>query len=163
MSTCPWPIEELLPHARPMILLDEVVGRVDGRFVSALTVREGAPFVAAGRGAPAHVAVEWMAQACGVQVGVEARESGGAVRLGLLLGTRDFRASVAWFAVGERLEVSVAPVFRDETMGSFDCVVTRTGTGEELAKAQLTVYQPEDTAALLASQGVQVQGVQGTR
>lgn len=40
MSACPWPIEDLLPHARPMILLDEAVGRVDGRFVSALTVRE---------------------------------------------------------------------------------------------------------------------------
>ncbi|MGY0832728.1 ApeP family dehydratase [Azospirillum argentinense] len=156
MSACPWPIEDLLPHARPMILLDEAVGRVDGRFVSALTVREGAPFVVTGRGAPAHVAVEWMAQTCGAQVGVEAREAGGDVRLGLLLGTRDFRASVPWFAIGERLEVSVAPVFRDENIGSFDCVVTRAGTGEELAKAQLTVYQPEDTAALLASQGVQV-------
>nr|WP_175424468.1 hypothetical protein [Azospirillum brasilense] len=50
----------------------------------------------------------------------------------------------------------MAPVFRDENIGSFDCVVTRAGTGEELAKAQLTVYQPEDTVALLASQGVQV-------
>lgn len=156
MTTIPWPIDDLLPHARPMILLDEVVGRVDGRFVSVLTVREGAPFVEAGRGAPAHVAVEWMAQACGAQVGAEAKEAGAPVRMGLLLGTRDFRAAVAWFAVGERLEVSVAPVFRDESMGSFDCVVTRAGTGEELAKAQLTVYQPEDTAALLASQGVQV-------
>lgn len=155
MNTFPWPIDDLLPHARPMILLDEVIGRVDGRFITAMTVREGAPFVEAGRGAPAHIAVEWMAQACGVQVGVEAKESGGTVRMGLLLGTRDFRAAVAWFAIGERLEVSVAPVFRDENMGSFDCVVARAGTGEELAKAQLTVYQPEDAGALLASQGGQ--------
>ena len=156
MSACPWPIGDLLPHARPMILLDEAIGRVNGRFVSALTVREGAPFVVAGRGAPAHVAVEWMAQTCGAQVGAEAKEAGGEIRLGLLLGTRDFRAAVSRFAVGERLEVSVAPVFRDENIGSFDCVVTRAGTGEELARAQLTVYQPDDTAALLASQGVQV-------
>ena len=156
MGAFPWTVDELLPHARPMILLDEVVGRVDGRFVVALTVREGAPFVRPGIGAPAHVAVEWMAQACGAQVGAEAREAGGPVRMGLLLGTRDFRCSVPRFAVGERLEVSVVPVFRDETMGSFDCAVARAGSGEELAKAQLTVYQPEDAAALFASQGVQV-------
>jgi predicted hotdog family 3-hydroxylacyl-ACP dehydratase len=151
-----WPIEDLLPHARPMILIDEVVGRVDGRFVTALTVRAGAPFVEAGRGAPAHVAIEWMAQTCGANAGVEALESGGPVRLGLLLGTRDFRCSIPWFAVGERLKVSVAPVFRDAEIGSFDCVVTRAGAREELAHAQLTVYQPEDAAALLASQGKKV-------
>ncbi len=163
MSAFPWPIDDLLPHARPMILLDEVVGRVDGRFVAALTVRAGAPFVEPGRGAPAHVAIEWMAQTCGANAGAEALEAGGPVRLGLLLGTRDFRCSVPWFAEGERLEVSVAPVFRDEEIGSFDCVVTRADMGEELAKAQLTVYQPADAAALLASQGVQVQGVKVTR
>lgn len=163
MSAGPWPIDDLLPHARPMILIDEVIGRVDGRFVAALTVRPGAPFVEAGRGAPAHVAVEWMAQTCGANAGVEALEAGGPVRMGLLLGTRDFRCSIPWFTVGERLEVSVAAVFRDDEIGSFDCVVTRAGTGEELAKAQLTVYQPADAAALLASQGVQVQGGQVTR
>ena len=156
MSAFPWPVDELLPHARPMILIDEVVGRVDGAFVTALTVRAGAPFVEPGRGAPAHVAIEWMAQTCGACVGAEAKESGAPVRLGLLLGTRDFRCTIPWFAEGERLEVSVVPVFRDEGMGSFDCVVARAGTGEALATAQLTVFQPEDTPALLASQGVQV-------
>ncbi|MBP2292042.1 ApeP family dehydratase [Azospirillum rugosum] len=154
MKSCPYPMDALLPHGRPMILLDEVVGRDDTRLVAALTVRAGAPFFEAGRGMAAHVAIEWMAQACGAFVGAEALESGGPVRLGLLLGTRDFKAAVSWFPEGTRVEVTAALVYRDGEMGVFDCMAV--ADGREAAKAQLTVYQPADTAALLASQGVKV-------
>lgn len=152
MTPCRWSMERLLPHAAPMILIDEALGVEDGRFVAAVTVRRGAPFVEEGRGAPAHLAIEWMAQTCGAFVGAEALEAGGPVRMGLLLGTRDFACAVPWFAPGERLEVAVAPVFRDTEIGSFDCVVRRPG-GDVVASAQLTVFQPEDARALLESQG----------
>lgn len=154
MKPCSHPLEALLPHARPMILLDEVVGRDETRLAAALTVRAGTPFFDAGRGVAAHVAIEWMAQACGAFVGAEALESGGAVRLGLLLGTRDFEADVSWFPEGARVEVSATLVYRDGEMGVFDCAAAVDGQG--MATAQLTVYQPADTAALLASQGVTI-------
>ncbi|AWK86268.1 3-hydroxylacyl-ACP dehydratase [Azospirillum thermophilum] len=157
-------MEALLPHARPMILLDEVVGRDEARLVAALTVRARAPFFEPGRGMAAHVAIEWMAQACGAFVGAEALESGGVVRLGLLLGTRSFSSSISWFPEGARVEVSATLDYRDGEMGVFDCTATLRGPevdgpegdGQEAASAQLTVYQPADAGALLASQGVKI-------
>lgn len=150
MRPCPWPVSDLLPHAHPMILIDEAVGWDSGSFVAAVTVRAGRPFVRTGRGAPAHLAIEWMAQTCGAYIGAEALAGGDTVSLGFLLGTRDFKASVPWFAEGERLEITATLVFHEGTMAVFDCGVAQ--TGRALAKAQLTLYQPEDAAALLAAQ-----------
>jgi len=149
MKPCRWPVADLLPHAPPMILIDRVLSWAEGRLLAEVTVRPEAPFYdSARRGIAAHVAIEWMAQSCGAYVGAEALESGGAVRLGLLLGTRDFRAARPWFADGERLEVSVALVYRDGEMGVFDCAVAPPAA-EPAATAQLTVYQPADASALL--------------
>jgi predicted hotdog family 3-hydroxylacyl-ACP dehydratase len=144
-------IEELLPHARPMILLDEVTDVGEGTLSAALTVRPGRPFFEAGRGVAAHVAIEWMAQTCGAYVGVAALEAGQPIRMGWLLGTRNFQATVPWFREGERLNITVTPAFLDSQMGAFDCIVTRAGNGDEVAKARLTLYHPDDAATLPAA------------
>ncbi len=68
-------------------------------------------------------------------------ESGEAVRLGFLLGSRRYKASRAWFRFGERLEITARVVFRDQGMGVFDCRIIGEG-GELVAEAQLSVYQP---------------------
>jgi predicted hotdog family 3-hydroxylacyl-ACP dehydratase len=155
---CSIPINQLLPHAAPMILIDEVLERGEASLKAGVTVRPDSIFFEAGRGIPAHVAIEWMAQTCGAFVGAEALEQGLPIRLGMLLGTREFRCDAPWFTDGERLTVSVTLIFRDEEMGAFDCAVARAATqgadGEILAKATLTVYQPADLAAVLAGQGV---------
>ena len=156
MKVPPYRIEDLLPHARPMILVDEVIGMGEGSLSAALTVRPGVPFFEAGRGVPAHVAIEWMAQTCGAYVGVAALESGQPIRLGFLLGTRNFQATVPWFLEGERLHVTVTLAFRDSEMAAFDCVVARAASGDELAKARLTLYHPDDVMALLAAQAAGV-------
>jgi predicted hotdog family 3-hydroxylacyl-ACP dehydratase len=148
----PYRIEDLLPHARPMILLDEVTSMGEGTLSAALTVRPGVLFFEAGRGVAAHVAIEWMAQTCGAYVGVAALETGQPVRLGWLLGTRNFQATVPWFLEGERLIVTVTLTFRDSDMGAFNCVVTRASSGDDLAKACLTLYHPDDATKLLAAQ-----------
>lgn len=147
MKRCPWPVEELLPHARPMILIDTVEACGAGSLQAAVTVRRGEPFIDSERGAPAHLAIEWMAQACGAFVGAEAREAGEPVRLGLLLGTRNFAASRPWFPLGTRAGIAAALVYRDGEMGVFDCTVEI--DGERVVTAQLTVYQPHDARMLL--------------
>jgi predicted hotdog family 3-hydroxylacyl-ACP dehydratase len=152
----PYRIEDLLPHAPPMILLDEVTGIGEGTLSAALTIRPGIPFFEAGRGVAAHVAIEWMAQTCAAYVGVAALEAGEPIRLGLLLGTRNFEATVPWFLEGERLRVTVTLTYRDSEMGAFDCVVTRTPSGDKLAHACLTVYHPDDAMTLLAVQSTRM-------
>ena len=61
--------------------------------VARVTIRPDGLFFQPGRGVPSHVALEWMAQACAAFGGSEALDEGGAVKIGFLLGTRDFRAS----------------------------------------------------------------------
>ncbi len=152
-ATAPsWPLQELLPQQGPMILLDSVMAGDSERLTARVTVRKGGMFFEPGRGVAAHCAIEWMAQACAAFIGLEARTKGEPVRLGLLLGTRDFAAELSWFREGDALDVRVEPAFRDGEMAVFDCKVSRQGETSSLAHAQLTVYQPADVDALMRRQ-----------
>lgn len=137
---------ELLAHVAPAILLDEVLNATPTAATTALIVRPSDRFARAGLGVPAHVAIEWMAQTCAVCAGQEAAMTGRPIRLGMLLGTRRFRAGSIGFGFGERLVVRVARVFHEAGMGVFDCSV-HDAAGTERACAQLTVYQPPDETA----------------
>ena len=151
MKPCPYPVEQLLPQAHPMILIDEIVGCEENRLWAAVAVRPGGPFFQEGCGIAAHIAIEWMAQTCAALIGLEALDAGRELRLGLLLGTRNFKATVPWFRVGERLIVTASLAYRDQQMGVFDCTVAR--AGEVVTTAQLTTYQPENIAALMERRG----------
>ncbi|HEX9446502.1 MAG TPA: hypothetical protein VF920_00910 [Dongiaceae bacterium] len=145
-------IEQLLPHARPMILLDRVVERLTDGIVTELKIRPGLPFFRPMRGIPAHIALEWMAQSCGAHVGASALESGQPVRVGFLLGTRDFISRVDWFTEGQIARVSARLIFHEDETAVFDCHVSC--GGDIVITAQLTVYEPSDIATMLASQGI---------
>ena len=150
---CPYPIEALVPHAHPMIFLDRVLA-FDPTFLHAeLTVRADMPFYRQGTGIGAHIALEWMAQACAAYVGLEALLANEPVRIGFLLGTRNFAAKRDSFAAGETLSVRADLVFRDGETGVFDCAVHRDGL--EVVRAQLTLHQPNDIHAVLATQGIE--------
>jgi predicted hotdog family 3-hydroxylacyl-ACP dehydratase len=146
MRSCSTPVSDLLPHAPPMVLLDSVQEWDDDCAVASVTIRPGIPFHHDGRGVPAHVGIEYMAQACGAFAGLEALAAGEPVRIGYLLGTRGYRASLDWFVDGTRLTVSAVQVFRDGPMGVFDCAIA--ADGHELATAQLNVYQPDEASGL---------------
>jgi predicted hotdog family 3-hydroxylacyl-ACP dehydratase len=62
------------------------------------------------------------------------------VRVGFLLGTRNFEARKPFFSLGARLSISVEVVVRDAEMGVFDCRIF--ACDELLAEARLNVYQP---------------------
>ena len=156
MKPCPHPIEAVLPHARPMILLDRLVGYDEESLTAEVRVRPGILFYRPGRGVPAHIGFEWMAQACGAFVGARARDSGGSVQVGLVLGTRNFMSSAPWFVSGDCLTVTATQMFNDEQIGAFACAVHRLGDERPVAKAQLTVYRPKDDATLFASTGLRV-------
>jgi predicted hotdog family 3-hydroxylacyl-ACP dehydratase len=153
MEDCAYPIADLLPHAGRMVLLDRVRGFTDTVIEADLHVDRRNPFFEIGRGIAAHIAIEWMAQACGAFVGLEARRQDRPVRVGFLLGTRNFKAERPWFREGEQLVVRAELVFRDGETGVFDCTLRDTGL---LARAQLTLHQPSDLTAVLVSQGIDV-------
>jgi predicted hotdog family 3-hydroxylacyl-ACP dehydratase len=132
---------ELLPHGPELMLLDRVTGRPAGGIAVAVAITGASPFLVAGHGVPAHVGLEYMAQACGAFAGLQARDRALPVRVAFLLGTRRYRAVRAWFAVGETLDVEARLVLQDGPMAVFDCRIA--AAGAELASAQLTVYQPD--------------------
>jgi predicted hotdog family 3-hydroxylacyl-ACP dehydratase len=148
MKPCRYGVAELLPHRPPMILLDEILGYDEGSLSAAVRVGPASLFVESGA-VPAHIGFEYMAQACGAFAGVVARERGEPVKIGFVLGTRQYRAHVPSFRCGDRLVVTVSVLYQDEQMGAFDCRIEIAGT--LAAEAQLSVYQPDP--AQLAAEG----------
>lgn len=138
------PLRELLPHRGKMLLLDEVVDAGPTSVTCRVHIRSNSSFVEAGR-VPVLVALEYMAQAVGAFAGLKARERGGPVRIGYLLGSRDVQFSGRDFRLGDDLLVEAHHVFGDEAIGAFDCKVTRRGTIE--ASGCLNVYQAVPTEA----------------
>jgi predicted hotdog family 3-hydroxylacyl-ACP dehydratase len=136
-----WPIGKLLPHAAPMILVERVVAFDQRSARVEVTVRADHPF-ATPDGVPAHLGLEYLAQACGALTGCWARSEAGPVRVGLLLGTRHYRAADALFPIGLRMTAEIELVARNAGMAVFDC---RLLDGEKLmAEAELNVYQAEN-------------------
>lgn len=149
MKQCNYSLAEVLPHRPPIVLLDEITGYDESSLVASLTVRQSSMFFDVD-GIPAHIGLEYMAQACGAHAGVLAREHGKPVRIGFVLGTRDYTALVPKFKLGEHLQVYVTMVFNDGQIGAFDCRIEI--SGKTAAKARLNVYQPDQTqlSALIA-------------
>jgi predicted hotdog family 3-hydroxylacyl-ACP dehydratase len=141
MKPCPYTLAAILPHQPPMVLLDRVTGYDDNSLIAEATITGVSLFITP-EGVPGHVGIEYMAQACGAYAGVHALDSGSPVRIGLLLGTRDYRAMLPYFRRGDRLSIAVAMVFREESIAAFACTITV--AGKLAAEAQLKVYQPDD-------------------
>jgi len=147
-AICGGGVEALLPHRPPMVLLDRALG-LDGEWFEAeVDVEPGSPLHQEG-GVPSYVGIEYMAQTVAAYAGAEGREQGGAVKVGMLLGSRDYQARLPLFATGMRLKVRVRKaLYHPGGISAMDCRVVDAATGQELAAAQLTVVQVDDVASL---------------
>jgi predicted hotdog family 3-hydroxylacyl-ACP dehydratase len=133
-----------------MLLLDDVLGYDGDSLIAALTITDASLFVTP-HGVPGHIGIEYMAQACGAYAGAHALDSGGPVKIGLLLGTRDYRVTVPWFRHGDHLRIAVELAFRDDPVAAFTCHITI--SDQLVAEAQLKVYQANDYELRLALGG----------
>lgn len=147
------PIETLIPHRGTMRLLDRIVG-----FDSNAAVGECTPcadaWYAEGDvpGMPAWIGLELMAQTIAAHVSLVKRRQGLPPKLGVLLGTRAYRAESAVFAAGQTLRIRVSCLISDATgLGAYDCVIE--GEQGVLATAVLKVFEPEDASLLLQGVG----------
>jgi predicted hotdog family 3-hydroxylacyl-ACP dehydratase len=131
-------ISEIVPHGRPMLLLDRLVSYSGDLVTCEVQIRPDSPFMSEG-GVPAIVGVEYMAQCVAAYAGLSARAKGEPVRIGFLLGSRSLRIGVDVFAPGDRLIIEARRIWGEEVLGSFACQVRR---GDEiLLEGNLTVYQ----------------------
>lgn len=134
------PIHELIPHAGPMVLVDELVEWAEGAATCTLTLRERAPFVREGKVESA-VTMEYMAQTVAACLGYEALRGGAGVRVGMIIACKRFIAHAGSLAVDDELEIQVKRVRGNDVLSHFDCRVMRSGT--LYSEATLTLYHAE--------------------
>jgi predicted hotdog family 3-hydroxylacyl-ACP dehydratase len=133
-------IAALLPHKRPMIMLDEVVEIGATSAHCALTVDETVTFADPEGNLPSWVGLELMAQTAGVWMGYQAKLENRPRDVGFLVGARDYVAHAPLFRRGSRLDVKAWQVTRFDRMGVFEGTVTC--GGELLASGTLSAYIP---------------------
>ena len=144
-------IESVLPHRGGMRLLDRVLDYDADNLVAELQVPDDGPFHGRG-GVPAHVGIEYMAQAVACWAGCMARRRGQPPPLGFLLGTRLYTAAVPVFTSGLSLCVEVhREIMGDNGLGVFACRIL--SDGQVLATANVSVFEPPDAAAYLEQEG----------
>lgn len=135
----PLDIEELVPHAAPMILIDSVAAQGPALTRSVVRIGEDSMFYEAPHGVPSYFGIEYIAQTVAAHAGLHARRQGKPVRVGFLLGTREYKSAVAWFRLGSRLTIHVTPVLEMTDISKFRGVIEDQLRGQ-LADCAVTVY-----------------------
>ena len=136
-------LEELLPQAEPMVLLSGYDPDAPAGSVSAyVDVSERSPFFEVeADGVDSCVALEYMAQAMALVVGLSRRAKGLPPQIGFVLGSRKFETFVSHFRRGLRYGVKATCTYEDESFGSFDCEVC-CPDGSCAARATMTAFPP---------------------
>jgi len=132
------PVEDLVPHRAPMILIDEVVAAEGVTLTARVRLTDSSPFMQSGQ-LPALITLEYMAQSIAAFAGMKGRKKGEPVKLGLLMSCREMTLAVDFLQAGDELTIVVTEVWSDDNLGNFDCFVRR---GDEMiSQASLSVYQ----------------------
>lgn len=144
--TLEWPLPSLLPHSGTMILIGDPAASGEDWAESSVRIGEDSVFYKSGAGVPSWVGAEYMAQTIALYAGVGARRNGDDIKIGLLIGSRRYKAMTDYFKLGSLLRVRVSEVWEDDQMAVFDCTID---AGERLAEAQLNVFRPVDPTRFL--------------
>ena len=148
------PLEELLPHRPPMVLIDAVESfdAATKRLVARVTIGPDQLFCTSD-GVPNWVAIEYMAQAAAALVGFydKVTAPGAPARPGLLLGTRRLDLKLDRFEMGKTYYISAENVFSDDEAASFICSI-QDAAGDTVATATLSAYRPPDIEQFIKEQ-----------
>ncbi len=138
------PVETLVPHAAPMLLIDRVLAADDEAMCTEVRISKNSMFFTTGHGVPGYVGIEYIAQTVAAYSGwrVQSAAPGSTPKVGYLLGTRKMTMNCDWFDDGAILSIHVKNIFEDGEMGVFDGEV-RNGD-DILVSARINVYQPNE-------------------
>ncbi len=136
-------MEKVLPHKKPMILVDDVIEyNLEIHSISVLVkIDENKVFFDSSiDGVPAIVGIEFMAQAIGCYSYFQNNMC--SPKVGFLLGTRFYENSLACFENHKSYIVTAKEVFTDNELVSFECLIYN--GNEECAKSVINAYMPSD-------------------
>ena len=117
-----WAVEELVPHAAPMVLLDEIKAATVGSLRAIASIDAASPFYSGADSIAAWWAIEYMAQGVAAYAGLRDKLAGRAVPVGFLTSCRRFTSSSAVIATGSQAEISINEVVSmPDGLAVFDC------------------------------------------
>ena len=110
------PIEMLVPHRSPMLLIDAVLSSDDQGVWAVIRVHADSAFVKEGRVSTA-VGLEYLAQAAAAFFALQSSAAEATVRQGMLIACPRLEADLPGFSVGDTLLLSARPASRMPTPG----------------------------------------------
>ncbi len=138
------PIDNLVPHSEPMILIDRLLDATTQYAVAQVTITEQSQFFQDGE-VPAWVGIEYMAQSIAAHAGYQALLAGRQPDIGFLLGSRKYEAFTPAFNLGDKLTVKVELLYVENALAAFSCQILL--AEDCIAKAKITTYLPEGDVA----------------
>ncbi|PKI14353.1 3-hydroxylacyl-ACP dehydratase [Colwellia sp. 12G3] len=147
-----YPIEAVVPHKHPMILIDELVAYSDLIAQCSLKITSKSNFYNdSTQSVPSYVAIEYMAQSIAAFANANEKDQGGKVAIGFLVSSRKLKVFVSEFTLGMQLIVSIEQLYAEESgLSAFDCFIEH--DGKRVAEAKINIFQPQDANAFLAEQ-----------
>ena len=143
------PVLDLLPHAPPMALLSRTLLVSDEAYEAEVDILESSLFCSQGA-VPAWVGIEYMAQAIAAFAGAEALRRGEGVKVGFLLGSREYHCSAPYFKVGSTLSIRVKKVIHDPSgLSVVECRLGPKGEAAPFVVSNLTVHEVPSLSAYL--------------
>lgn len=141
-------VDELVPHRGTMCLLDSIDDYGADWLRASVVTRRSSVF-AQDEGIPAWLGIEYMAQAASAFAGIEQAQRGSSPSIGLLIGSRYYRAMRTFIPFDTRLDVLATLAMRDaEDFAAYECSVS--AAGATIAQCTLKAYRPRELAQLLA-------------
>jgi len=135
-------VEQVLPHRGQLLLLDSIDDYGPDWVTASVRIRSTS-LLAEGRGVPAWVGIEYMAQAAAAYGGIEQCQRGQLPGIGFLLGARRYTATVPWFETGCELQLRAQVVLRDSSdLAVFACEIHDNASC--LAQAEIKAYRPQN-------------------
>jgi predicted hotdog family 3-hydroxylacyl-ACP dehydratase len=146
------PLEQLLPHRPPMILIDRMIHATDTGGMCEVTIGPQTLFLELA-GVPAFVGIEYMAQAVAAYGGYKSYLASQPVVVGFLLGTQQLKTYCQFFDLGQMLHIQVTHVWGYNQLMQFHCTIQDATAGELLQEAELNVFKPKDLQSYLLEVG----------
>ena len=139
------PVEEVVPHAGPMVLLTRVLEHENEHTVCEAEAGAHALAPDPGGAEPAWMGLEYMAQCVAAHAGLLGRASGEPPRVGFLLSVRRLEIRALYFRRGQRLVVSAHRVWGvTKGLVSFDCELRDGESGGLLVRGCINCFTPRE-------------------
>ena len=139
-------LEKILPHNKPMILIDDVIDySIEERWLkSIVTISEKSFFYDKKiKGISSVIGLEYMAQTVGCYIFYKRNEPD--PKIGFLLGTRCYNNTLEKFELNKSYTIEIKEIFLDEkvNLASFDCSIYN-DEHKIVATATVNAYQSDN-------------------